>query len=61
MSNVDVEISALKVEVTIASSSHALNLGWPKEVDADLAKAKFSKKTRQLTILAPVVADRQLD
>ncbi len=58
MSNVDVEISALKVEVKCTSSMHVLNLAWPGEVDADLAKAKFSKKTRQLTVLAPLVEQK---
>eukprot|EP00283_Hemiselmis_rufescens_P004792 CAMPEP_0173425082 /NCGR_PEP_ID=MMETSP1357-20121228/4876_1 /TAXON_ID=77926 /ORGANISM="Hemiselmis rufescens, Strain PCC563" /LENGTH=249 /DNA_ID=CAMNT_0014388455 /DNA_START=166 /DNA_END=915 /DNA_ORIENTATION=+ len=54
MSAVDVEVSALKVEVEVTGTKLALNLAWPKEVDADAAKAKFSKKKRTLTILAPL-------
>uniref|UniRef100_A0A6T8M176 PIH1D1/2/3 CS-like domain-containing protein n=2 Tax=Hemiselmis andersenii TaxID=464988 RepID=A0A6T8M176_HEMAN len=54
MSMVDVEVSALKVEVEVTGTKLALNLAWPKEVDADAAKAKFSKKKRTLTILAPL-------
>ena len=33
----------------------ALNLAWPSEVVADVAKAKFNKKKRTLTIVAPIV------
>lgn len=56
LSAVDVEVSSLKAEVTILSSKLALNLAWPAEIDADLAKAKFSKKKRTLTIIAPVLS-----
>lgn len=55
MGSVEVEVSALKAEVQSTVSNRALNLAWPSEINADIAKAKFSKKKRTLTITAPII------
>ena len=55
MGCVEVEVSALKAEVQSTVSNRALNLAWPSEINADIAKAKFSKKKRTLTITAPII------
>lgn len=55
MSSLEVDVSSLKAEVKSTKTKLALNLAWPEEINADIAKATFSKKKRTLTILAPVI------
>jgi hypothetical protein len=54
LDDLDVEVSALKVEVKSKDGMYALNLGWPQQIDPDAATAKFRSKTRRLLIVAPV-------
>ena len=51
----EVDVSATAFSLS-APGAYALELSWPRRVDADDAKAKFSKKSRTLQVTAPLAA-----
>ena len=56
VSEIDLEMGAWAVSLTAADGSYALKVSLPRAVDQDVAKCKFDKKRRVLTLTMPARA-----